>query len=125
MAPGFARTVVQLAQGATQGFNFAFVGQLLAFRQLHQFQHFLHLIHGALQGVHNFHHLVNRLADGGAAVLRFGAGYTFGQALDAFQQGPVFEGAARGNGLWFNGGFPRRLGAGNGCGRRHHFSGCG
>jgi hypothetical protein len=67
-----ARAVVQLPQRSAQRFNFAFVGELLAFGEFHQFQNFLHLVHGALEGFDDFHHLVNGLTDAGSAVRRFG-----------------------------------------------------
>lgn len=79
--------IAQLPQGAAQGFDLAFVGELLAFGEFDQFQNFFHLIHGALECFHDLHHLINRLMDGGGPVFRFGSAHPLGQALRAFEQG--------------------------------------
>lgn len=97
----FAGTIIQLAQRAAQRFDLSFVGQFLAFGQLDQFQNFFHLIHRVLQRLDDFHHLVNRLMDGGGAMFRFGTTHPIGQTLDAFEQRPGrFGSAARRQGFW-------------------------
>lgn len=85
-----ARAIMQSPQGAAQRFDLAFVRELLAFGQFHQFQNFLHLIHGALERFHDLHHLINRLMNGGRAMLGFGTshGNALGQTLHAFEQRP-------------------------------------
>jgi hypothetical protein len=75
--------VMHLAQSPTQRLDLALVGELLAFSHFHQLENFFHLIHGALQRLHDVHHFVNGLTDGGAAWGRFKAGHALGQALDA------------------------------------------
>ena len=86
----FARTVggavVELPQCAAEIFKFAFVGELLAFGNFDEFQHFFHLIYGALEDIYNGHHLINRLMDGGHAMLWFDAGDALGQALNTFDE---------------------------------------
>jgi hypothetical protein len=57
---------LKLTQGAAERFNFAFIGQLLAFRQFDQFQHFIHLVEGLTQSFHHFGDFLNGLADGGS-----------------------------------------------------------
>jgi hypothetical protein len=78
--------IAQLPQGAAQRFDLAFIGELLAFGQFDQLQHFFHLIHGALERFHDLHHLINRLMNGGGPVFRFGPAHPLGQALRAFEQ---------------------------------------
>ena len=78
---------MKLPQGAAQRFNLAFVGELLAFGQFHEFQHFLHLIGRALKRFHDLHHLVDRLVNGGHPMLRIDARHALRQALHPFQQG--------------------------------------
>lgn len=99
-----ARAVVELSQGAPQRFDLPFVGELLAFGHLNQLQHFLHLIHRALQSFDDIHHLINCLADGGAAMGGLGLGDPLGQLLDALQQGTGLGGAT-GRGRWLGFGF--------------------
>lgn len=82
--------MVNISQGAAEGFNLSFVAQLLALGEFHEFQHIFHLIHRALKGVNDFHHFVNCLADGRTMVGGFnnsGAvnGDALGQALNALQ----------------------------------------
>jgi len=84
--PRFAGTVVHLSQGAAERFNLSFVGKLLTFRQLDEFQHFLHLIHSAFQRLDDFHHLINRLADRRATVRGSRLDDTFGELLNALDQ---------------------------------------
>jgi hypothetical protein len=79
--------IAQLPQGATQRFDLAFVGELLAFGQFDQFQNLFHLIHGALERFHDLHHLINRLMNGRGPVFRFSPAHPLGQALRAFEQG--------------------------------------
>jgi hypothetical protein len=64
LAPG-AHIPLELPQGAAQGFNFAFVRQLLAVGQFHQLQHLVHLLEGLAQGRHHFGDFFDGLADGG------------------------------------------------------------
>jgi hypothetical protein len=78
--------IVDLAQRAAEILDLAFVGEFLAFGQFHQFQNFFHLIHGALQRLHDFHHFINRLMDRADLMLRLRIGDAFGQTLNAFQQ---------------------------------------
>ena len=65
---------MQLAQRTTKRFNFAFIGELLTFREFHQLQDLLHLIHRMLEGIDYLHDLVNRLADGSSPMNGFGMG---------------------------------------------------
>ncbi len=78
--------VIELTQGAAEIFDLTFVGEFLAFGDLDEFQHFFHLIHGTLEHFDDGHHFINRLMDGGHAMLRFDAGDAFGSALDALNQ---------------------------------------
>lgn len=84
----FAGTIVQLSQGAAKRFDFALVGELLAFCEFNELQNFFHLVNGAFERFDDLHHLVDRLADGGAAVSGFSVALTdaLGQTLDAFQK---------------------------------------
>jgi hypothetical protein len=84
--------LVDVAQGAAEGFNLPLVAQFLALGEFHEFQYIFHLIHRALQGVNDFHHFVNGLADGRTMVGWFGNGgavdgNAFGQAMNAMEQG--------------------------------------
>jgi hypothetical protein len=56
--------VVELAQGAAEIFDLAFVSEFLAFGHFHEFQHFFHLIHGAFEDINNGHHFINCLMNG-------------------------------------------------------------
>ena len=99
---------MQLAQGATKGFDFALISELLALRVFDQFQNILHLINGALERFDDFHNFVDRLADGSSAMNRLGRRMAdaLGKALNAFQQGPRFGSARRrclGLFAWFTG----------------------
>lgn len=98
-ALGFTGTVAQLPQGAAQRFDFAFVRELLAFREFDQFQNFFHLIHRALERFDDLHYFVNGLMDGGGAMLGFAAAHALGQVSDAFEQ--------RTNRLWCGAGWQR------------------
>ncbi len=87
--------MVDVSQGAAEGFNLPLVTQLLALGEFHEFQYILHLIYRALEGVNDFHHFVNGLADGRTMMGGFnhsGAvdGDTFGQAMNALEQGLWF-----------------------------------
>ena len=88
-----ARTIMQSPQGAAQRFDLAFVRELLALGQFHQFQNFFHLIHGALERFRDLHHFINRLMDGRRAMLGFGTGHghALGQTLHAFKQRSGFR----------------------------------
>jgi hypothetical protein len=55
---------LKLAQRTQQRFDFAFVGEFLAFGQLDQLQNFLHLLERLLQRFDDLHHFVDGLADG-------------------------------------------------------------
>lgn len=133
-ALGFAGAITQLAQGPAQRFDLAFVRELLAFREFHQFQNFFHLIHRALERFNDLHHFVNRLMDGGGAMLGFAAAHAFGQIPHAFEQGAdrlrrgagrqrFMRGSRRTHGCDWSfgrrsaGGFTRAAGAGNFCRR--------
>lgn len=83
-----AGTIIQLAQGAAQRFDLAFVRELLALGHFDEFQNFFHLIHRMLERFDDLHHFINRLMDGRGAMLRLGATHTLGQILCAFQQRP-------------------------------------
>jgi hypothetical protein len=83
-----AGTVIQLAQGAAQRFDLAFVRELLALGHFDEFQNFFHLIHRVLERFDDLHHFINRLMDGRGAMLRLGAAHALGQILYAFQQWP-------------------------------------
>ena len=63
-ARAIGSAVTELSQSATEIFDLAFVGELLALGYFHEFQHFFHLIHGALEDINNSHHFINRLMDG-------------------------------------------------------------
>lgn len=89
-----------LAQGTTQRFNFAFIGEFLAFREFHEFEHLLHLIGGALQCIHNFQHFINCLADRRASMCRFGLSNALGQTLGAINQRARIGWTSGRNGLW-------------------------
>jgi hypothetical protein len=78
--------VIELTQCASEIFDLAFVGELLPFGNFDEFQHFFHLIHGALEDINNGHHFINRLMDGGHAMLRLDAGDALGQPLNAFDE---------------------------------------
>ena len=56
--------VVELAQGAAEIFDLAFVSEFLAFGDFDEFQHFFHLIHGAFENINNGHHFINCLMNG-------------------------------------------------------------
>jgi hypothetical protein len=58
------RAFVELAQGAAEIFDLAFVGEFLAFGHFNEFQDFFHLIHGAFEHFDDGHHFINRLMDG-------------------------------------------------------------
>ncbi len=58
-----ARAITDLAQSAAKRFDLPLVCQLLTFRQLHQFQNFLHLIHGPFQRFDDLHDFIDRLVD--------------------------------------------------------------
>ena len=83
---GFARSVVHLAQGTAQRFDFALIGELLALGHFDELQNFFHLIHRVLERFDDLHHLVNRLMDGGSAMLGLRTAHPLGQTLDAFEQ---------------------------------------
>jgi hypothetical protein len=85
------RALVDIAQGAAERFNLPLVAQFLAFGEFHEFQYVFHLIHRALQGVYDFHHFINGLADGRTMMSGFGVGGAldgdaFGQPLDPLEQ---------------------------------------
>ena len=82
---------MDIAQGAAERFNLPFVAQFLALGEFHEFQYIFHLIYRALEGVNDFHHFVNGLADGRTMMGGFskgGAVYgdALGQAMDALEQ---------------------------------------
>ncbi len=81
---------MDIAQGAPEGFNLPLVTEFLALGEFHEFQYIFHLIYRALEGVNDFHHFVNGLADGRTMMGGFsngGAvdGDALGQAMDALQ----------------------------------------
>ena len=83
--------MVNISQGAAERFNLPFVTQLLALGEFYEFQYIFHLIYRALEGVNDFHHFVNGLADGRTMMGGFSSGGavngdTFGQALNALKQ---------------------------------------
>jgi hypothetical protein len=87
--------LVNIAQGAAKGFNLPLVTQFLALGEFHEFQYIFHLIYRALEGVNDFHHFVNGLADGRTMMGGFGNGGTvdgdaFCQAVNAMEQGLRF-----------------------------------
>jgi len=55
------------AQRAPQRFNFAFVGELLAFGNFDEFEHLLHLIERLFEQFDNLRHFINRPVDGGGS----------------------------------------------------------
>jgi hypothetical protein len=59
-----ASWLLQLAQSAAQGFNLAFVGELLPLGEFDQFQNILHLIERLFQRFDDLRHFGYRLADG-------------------------------------------------------------
>ena len=82
--------MVNISQGAAERFNLPFVAQFLTLGEFHEFQYIFHLIHRPFEGVNDFHHFVNCLADGRTMMGGFsngGAvdGDAFGQAMDALQ----------------------------------------
>jgi len=115
IAPTTVRALIDIAQGAPERVNFPFIAQFLALGEFHEFQNFFHLIHCTFERLDHLHHFVNRLADGGTMMRRFGhgdalGGDAFGQALDPLEQW-----------LWCRrrGGGERSFGYGNlGLGRR-------
>ncbi len=126
---GALRAIMKLPQGAAQRFDLAFVREFLALGQFHQFQHFLHLIGGVLERFDNVHDFVNRLVDGGNAMLQIGpAGRPLRETLHPFQQrSHRLRRAARWNGIrrWLWGGRgAERFAAFGGFGHRRPCGGC-
>ena len=54
---------LQLAQGAAEGLNFAFIGERLPLEKLQHFQQFLHVVKRAPEGFNDLADVVNRLFD--------------------------------------------------------------
>lgn len=109
-----AGTIIQLAQGAAQRFDLAFVRELLPLGHFDEFQNFFHLIHRVLQRFDDLHHFINRLMDGRGAMLRLGAAHALSQILYAFQQWPDrLRRGARGQ-RFMGGGGGRRGSGGSG-----------
>jgi hypothetical protein len=74
--------LVDIAQGAAEGFNLPLVAQFLTLGEFHEFQYIFHLIHRPFEGVNDFHHFVNGLADGRTMVGGFNhSGAVDGNAL--------------------------------------------
>lgn len=88
------REIVKLTQGAAEIFNLAFVGELLAFGHFDEFQDFLHLINRAFENFDDGHNFINRLMNGGHAMLWLDARDAFGQTLDAFDERANRDGRA-------------------------------
>jgi len=62
----FAARRLNAAQCAAQFFNLAFIGQLLALGDLHEFQHFIQMIQQMLERLGNLRGVFHCLADGGS-----------------------------------------------------------
>ena len=64
LALDFLRWTVEAAQLLAQGFDFPFVGGLLALGQFQQLQHFVELIQRLAKGRDDLHHFIDGLVDG-------------------------------------------------------------
>ena len=77
MLASAAARLLQTVQRAAQGFDFAFVTELLPLGQFDKLEHFLHLPRNLLQRIENLHHFLNGPVDGGGILFNTGGGGKF------------------------------------------------